>query len=161
MNNKPLTPTDKDIQLLWDQCLYVGWTDFLRLERCHEIFINVLSIRHNIKGVGLEAIGMKHNLKRYFAKNKGSDALFMPYTKQQARAMLCERIKPFRNLMSIPMEELTMEGFLYYLRKNKWMRYTSHYDPEMTKQRNKTNAHEADRYISLRGLTSAGNESAR
>jgi len=159
MNNKPLT--DKDIQLLWDQCLYVGWTDFLTLERCHEIFINALSINYNIKGIGLYGIGRKHNLKRYFAKNKGSDDLFIPYQKQQARAVLCERIKPFRNLMSIPMEELTMEGFLYYLRKNKWMRYTSHYDPEMTKQRNKTNAHEADRYISLRGLTSTGNESAR
>ena len=121
MNNKPLT--DKDIQLLWDQCLYVGWTDFLTLERCHEIFINALSINYNIKGIGLYGIGRKHNLKRYFAKNKGSDDLFIPYQKQQARAVLCTRMKYFKSLMSVTMEELTLEGFLYYLSKNKWLRY--------------------------------------
>ena len=150
-----------EIQAAWDKCLYVGWSDFLTLGRCHEIFISVLSSHHSIKGVELEDIGIKYKLKRYFGKNKGSDALFIPYGKQAARAVICERMKWFRNLMPVPMEELTLEGFMYYLHTNKWVRYTNHYDAEITKQRNKTKACGAYRRISLRGLSSSGFESAK
>ncbi|MFT6910434.1 MAG: hypothetical protein ACJAS1_007163 [Oleiphilaceae bacterium] len=153
--------TKEDVQAIWDKCLYVGWVEFLSIGRCHIIFKGVLEERHNVTGNSLVEIGNKYNLKRFFIKDKHSSDLFMPFAKQQARAVLCGRIKFFKCLMSVSMEELTLDGFLYYLSKNKWCRYINAYDAELTKERNKNKASGADRYISLRKLSSSGFESAK
>ena len=153
--------TKNDAQEIWDKCLYSGWVDFLSIGRCHVIFKRVLEERHDIKNKSLIEIGNEYNLKRFFIKDKQSDKLFTPFSKQQTRAVLCGRIKFFKGLMSVSMEELTLEGFLYYLSKNKWCRYINAYDAELTKERNKRKATGADRFISLRGLVNTGFESAK
>tara|TARA_R110002126_G_scaffold116092_2_gene255143 strand:+ start:64 stop:537 length:474 start_codon:yes stop_codon:yes gene_type:complete len=153
--------TNKDAQEIWDKCLYVGWVDFLTIGRCHMLLLRLLNNRYGITGITLEDIGHKYKLKRFFIKTKSSDDLFIPYQKQAVRATLCGRIKFFRGLMSVSMEELTLDGFLYYLSKNKWARYINNYDPELTKERNRNKAFGADRYISSRGLSSSGFESAK
>jgi|TARA_R110000751_G_C13560612_1_gene457424 hypothetical protein len=152
---------NNDVQDIWDKCLYVGWVDFLPIGRCHSIFKRVLAERHNITGESLVDIGNKYSLKRFFIKNKGDAELFTPFPRQAIRAVLCGRIKFFKSLMSTSSEELTLDGFLYYLSKNKWRRYINAYDAELAKERNKNKASAADRYISLRGLSSSGFESAK
>tara|TARA_R110000744_G_C18915907_1_gene511182 strand:- start:27 stop:503 length:477 start_codon:yes stop_codon:yes gene_type:complete len=149
------------IQLVWDECLYIGWSDFLSIGRCHIIFKQILANRYNITEKSLYEIGVCYNLKRFFIKNKQNPDLLIPFPRQAVRSVLCGRVKFFRCLMPVTMEELTLDGFLYYLSKNKWHRYINTYDSELTKERNKNKASVADRYISMRNLTSSGFESAK